>query len=422
METPNVRLEDTARLVKHQVTRTFRSFRHRNFRLYFSGQFLSLCGTWMQNLAVSWLVYRLTKSPWSLGLVSFASLAPTLIFGLAGGYCADRFDRKKIILVCQSIGLFQSSVLAYLSFSNTVEVWPVLAMVALLGTSNAFDIPARQSLVVNLVDRENMVNAVSLNASMFNGARMIGPAIAGWIVSAFGEGICFAVNSVSYLAVIAAILMLKLERHDKLENRPESLRTFTEGLRFAASNAGVRSALLLVLSMSLFGMQFLMLMPVMASAVLHGQAGLLGALSASAGAGSLIAALILANRGSGENLRVAVGFALFGFAAALAGFANSQFILLSLPLVMLVAFCMTFMLSGCQSMVQLAAPDHLRGKVMSVYMMTFMGAGPIGSLMAGWVARQIGAPHTITVCACICAVVASIYLVLLFAHRLRSAP
>jgi MFS family permease len=399
----------TARLLALQVGQTFRSLRHRNFRIYFAGQFLSLCGTWMQNLAVGWLVYRLTHSPWMLGLVSFASLSPTLLFGLAGGHLADRVDRKRIILTAQSIGMVQAATLAALTLSNHVQVWQVLVLIALMGSANAFDIPARQSLIANLVPREDLVNAVSLNASMFNGARMIGPAIAGLLISYFSEGVCFIFNSVSYLAVITAILLIKMERREGSHAGAKSIAA-TDGLRFVANTPHIRNILLLVATLSLFGMQVLMLLPVIASEVLHGQAALFGALSASSGLGSMTAALLLANKGTGENLKRDVGFALLGFSAALFAFSHSTSVYLSAPLMMLVAFFMTYQLSGSQSLVQLAAPDHLRGKVVSVYMMIFMGMGPLGSLLAGWLARQVGAPNALSILAGVCACAAVIYL------------
>lgn len=408
-QTPQNPLTDTTRTVRAQLSQTFRSFRHRNFRLYFAGQFLSLCGTWMQNLDVSWLVYRLTQSAWMLGLVSFASLTPTLVFGLAGGHAADKFNRKKIVLFAQITGLLQSAMLAYLTLTGQIQVWQIFVLTALLGTANAFDIPARQSLIASLVTREDLINAVSLNASMFNGARMIGPALAGGIITFWGEGTCFAVNSVSYLAVILAVYLLHFEKRIDRRQAPASEPPLA-GIHFVIQHKSVGSLLLMVSVLSLFGMQYLMLLPVITKSVLHGKAILLGALSGMSGLGSLAAALLLANRGTGENLRRAVGFALLAFSLALLCFALSTNVWLSLALVVLVAFFMTFQLSSCQSLIQLAAPDHLRGKVMSVYMMIFMGMGPAGSLAAGWLARQCGAPYALAIAAGICSIAAFIYL------------
>lgn len=401
---------DTARLIKDQFSQTFRSLKHRNFRIYVAGQFLSLCGTWMQNLAVGWLVYRLTKSAWMVGLVSFCSLAPTLVFGLAGGHLADHVNRKKIILTAQMIGMVQSLLLSYLVFSNSIQIWAVLALMLLMGVTNAFDIPARQSMIANLVAREDLVNAVGINASMFNGARLIGPALAGVIITYYGEGVCFAVNSVSYIAVIFAVLLLKYDTSGSTQVSSKGSTAITEGIKFVWSTPDVRNALFLVAALSMFGMQFLMLMPVFASEILHGKAALLGALSASSGAGSLAASLTLANRANGARLRRAVGVALLLFSVALMAFSLSDKAVFSIPLVTLVAFFMTYQLSGCQSLVQLAAPDRVRGKVMSVYMMIFMGMGPAGNLLSGWSARAIGAPKTLSLCASICCLAAISYL------------
>jgi MFS family permease len=400
-------------MIKEQVSRTFRSLKHRNFRIYVAGQFLSLCGTWMQNLAVSWLVYRTTKSAWMVGLVSFCSLTPTLVLGLVGGHLADHVNRKKIILTAQAVGMLQSLLLSYLVFSNNVQIWAVLALIAVMGVTNAFDIPARQSMIANLVAREDLVNAVSLNASMFNGARLIGPAIAGLIITYCGEGVCFAANTVSYVAVIVAISLMQFDTRVDSQLKSNGNTSITEGVKFVWSTPAVRNALLLVMVLSMFGMQFLMLMPVFAAEVLHGKASLLGALSASAGAGSLAASLILANRATGDRLQRAVGVALLAFSVALTAFSLSDRIWLSLPLVSLVAFCMTYQLSGCQSLIQLAAPDRVRGKVMSVYMMTFMGMGPAGNLLSGWLARQIGTPKTLSLCASVCCLAALTYLFLI---------
>ncbi len=367
----------------------------------------------MQNLAVSWLVYRTTKSAWMVGLVSFCSLTPTLVLGLVGGHLADHVNRKKIILTAQAVGMLQSLLLSYLVFSNNVQIWAVLALIAVMGVTNAFDIPARQSMIANLVAREDLVNAVSLNASMFNGARLIGPAIAGLIITYCGEGVCFAANTVSYVAVIVAISLMQFDTRVDSQLKSNGNTSITEGVKFVWSTPAVRNALLLVMVLSMFGMQFLMLMPVFAAEVLHGKASLLGALSASAGAGSLAASLILANRATGDRLQRAVGVALLAFSVALTAFSLSDRIWLSLPLVSLVAFCMTYQLSGCQSLIQLAAPDRVRGKVMSVYMMTFMGMGPAGNLLSGWLARQIGTPKTLSLCASVCCLAALTYLFLI---------
>ena len=394
--------------VTREVQLTFRSLKHRNFRIYFCGQAVSLCGTWMQQLALSWLVYRLTNSAWILGVVEFAMFSPVLIIGLAGGWVADHVNRKKVLAVTQLAALSQATILSILALSGDIQVWQIICLAATAGIINAFEIPSRQALIVQMVDRSDLVNAISLNSSLFNGSRVIGPALAAALIGFKGEAICFVINAFSYLASFTAVLLLKVpddpQRHDK------GSRSIVEGLKYCFSTPSVRQILLLTAALSVFGGQFTVLLPVMAKQVLHTGVEGFGALRSAAAAGSLMAALLLANRGSGAMLNRGVGFANLAFGLFLATFALSQNFLLSIGIACFLGFFMTFQLSGSHSMLQLQVPDEMRGRLMSVWTMMIMGMSPLGSLLVGWLANHYGAPLSLVLCASISVLAAGLYL------------
>ncbi len=402
-------IEDSNTLSR-ELRHTFRSFRHRNFRLYFSGQLVSLSGTWMQSLAVNWLVFRLTKSAFMLGVVNFASLAPVLVLGLVGGWLADRLDRRKTLLAMQTLSMIQAIVLAILTFSGRLEVWHVICLAAFLGTVNAFEMPARQAFIVNMVTREDLVNAMSLNASLFHLSRVIGPALAGFLVASAGEGLCFALNAVSFLAALVAILLIRVDKPAEAHAAGRANSGVAEALQFAFATPAVRNVLGLAAAASLFGMQFLVLMPVVASEVLDREVGTLGALMAGVSIGSCAAALMLANRATGELLKRGVGYACLGCSVALFCFAMSSNLYLSLVLTLPLGFLTTVQLSGSHALLQLAVCDELRGKVSSIWMMNILGLLPVGGLLVGWWANKYGAPAALTGCAAVCAVAALAYL------------
>lgn len=402
--------QEPGNLLLAELRHTFRSFRHRNFRLYFVGQLVSLSGTWMQSLAVNWLVYRLTKSAFMLGVVNMAGLVPVLVLGLAGGWVADRADRRQTLLAVQALAMLQAIALAVLTFSGHLQVWHVIVLAAFLGAVNAFEMPARQALVVNMVHQEDVVNAISLNASLFHAARTVGPAAAGILVATAGEGTCFALNAVSFLAALVAIWLIRVPRARAVHPADRQPLHVAEAFRFAFSTPHVLDVLALAAAASLFGMPYLVLMPVVASEVLHREVGALGALMAGASVGSCASALILANRATGELLRPGVGYACLGFSAALFAFAVSANFYLSLALTVPLGFCITSQLSGSHSLLQLAVSDELRGRVSSIWMMTMLGLLPLGSLAVGWFASLYGASTALVGCAGLCAISAVFYL------------
>ncbi|HKQ52636.1 MAG TPA: MFS transporter, partial [Pyrinomonadaceae bacterium] len=294
-----------------------RALRHRNYRLFFGGQLISLTGTWMQSVAQSWLVYRLTGSALLLGFVGFSSQIPVFLLATLGGTLADRVNRHRILITTQTLAMLMASTLAALTLTGHVRVWQVFALAALMGTVNAFDIPARQAFVVDMVGRDDLVNAIALNSSMFNGARLIGPATAGVLVSIIGEGWCFFANAVSYIAVITGLLLMKIERRERVPLPGSALANIVEGYKFVGKTAPVRALLLLLGLISLMGMPYAVLMPIFADQILHGGASGLGLLMGASGAGALIGALSLAMRKGVRGLGRWVAFASAGFGISL---------------------------------------------------------------------------------------------------------
>jgi MFS family permease len=372
-----------------------RALRHRNFRVFLGGQLVSLIGTWMQTVAQSWLVYRLTGSAVLLGAVGFASQIPIFLLSPVGGVVADRHERRRVLLATQSASMVLAFALAALTLSGRIEVWHVLALAALLGVANGFDIPARQSLVVELVERPDLLNAIALNSSMFNGARVLGPAIAGVVVAAVGEGWCFFANGVSYLPVLGSLLSLRLLRRERQGERGRPVAAIVEGFRFVWSTGPIRALLLLLGLVSLTGMPYAVLMPVMADEVLGAGASGLGLLMGASGTGALAGALVLARRNSLRGLGRWVALAALSLGVSLIAFSFSRSFWLSVALLLPVGCSMLLQMSSSNTLIQSMVPDRLRGRVMSVYSMMFMGMAPLGALLAGTLAEIIGAPATI---------------------------
>jgi MFS family permease len=375
-------------------THPLRALRHQNFRLFAAGQLISLVGTWMQQVAQSWLIYRLTNSALLLGAIGFANQIPVFFLGAIGGHVADRYDRRRVLLITQSVSMILAFALAALTLSGRVREWHLFVLSVLLGIVNAFDIPARQAYLVQLVDREDLINAIALNSSMFNGARIVGPAIAGLLVAAIGEGWCFFANAVSYIAVIVGLMMITTPRFVAQHGR-SVWANITEGFRFVGRTAPVRALLLLIGAVSFTAMPYSVLMPLFADRVLHAGARGLGILMGAAGAGALIGSLALASRSSVKGLGrwVAISCAIFG--AALAVFATSRTFALSAALLVVAGGAVMVQMASSNTLIQSMVPDELRGRVMSVYTMMFVGMGPIGALLAGSIAERIGAPLTV---------------------------
>jgi MFS family permease len=376
---------------------TIRSLNHRNFQLFFSGQMISLVGTWMDNVAEAWLVYRLTGSSLLLGTVTFASQIPVFLLAPVSGMVADRFNRRKVVIATQVASMVFAFILAMLTLTKRVTVMQVIVLAALMGVVNAFDIPARQSFLVEMVGREDLMNAIALNSSMFNGARIIGPAIAGILVAAFGEGWCFLANSISYIAVIAGLLMMRLPHKPPAAKIASPLEHMAEGFRFVRNTAPIRALLLLIGVVSLVAMPYSVLMPVFAAKILHGNARTLGILMGATGVGAMSGALLLASRRGVGGLGRWVAIACGCFGTALILFSFSRWWMLSAFLLVGVGFSMMTQMSASNTLVQAMVPDRLRGRTMAVYSMMFMGMAPFGALMSGAAADRIGAPRTVAI-------------------------
>ena len=373
-----------------------RALRHRNFQLFFSGQLISLIGTWMQSVAQSWLVYRLTGSALLLGSVGFASQVPVFVFAPLGGIAADRFNRRQIVIATQTAAMLLAAILAALTLFHKVQVWHVFVLASLLGIVNAFDIPGRQSFLVDMVGKEDLMNAIALNSSMFNGARVLGPAIAGILVARIGEGWCFFANAVSYIAVIIGLLLMRVISPVRAA-MASPLEHMMEGFRFVNQTAPIRALLLLLGLVSLVGMPYVVLMPIFADQILHGGARGLGILMGATGVGALLGALTLAFREGVKGLGRWVAWCCAGFGASLVIFALSRTFWVSVILLLPVGYCMMLQMACSNTLIQVMVPDALRGRVMAVYSMMFMGMAPIGALFGGALAERLGAPRTVAI-------------------------
>jgi MFS family permease len=373
-----------------------RALRHRNFRLFFSGQSVSLIGTWITRIATSWLVYRLTHSAMLLGLVGFCGQIPTLVLAPMAGVLVDRWDRHRILVWTQAFSALQSLALALLALTNTITVGWVLALQVVQGLINAFDTPARQAFVVHMVDdREDLPNAIALNSTMVNGSRIIGPSIGGIIIAAVGEGWCFMIDAVSYIAVIASLLAMRLA---PLPRRPQGGAMLTElrtGFEYVTRFAPVRTALLLLALVSLMGMPYTVLMPVIATQTLHGGAHTLGFLMTASGLGAVGGALYLASRRSVLGLGRVMVIATLAFGAGLIAFSQARVLWLALLVLPVVGAGMMIEMASTNTILQTVVSEELRGRVMAFYTMAFLGTAPIGSLLAGIIANHVGAAPTI---------------------------
>jgi MFS family permease len=383
----------------------FRALRHPNYRLFFFGQSISLIGTWITRIASSWLVYRLTDSEFLLGLVTFVGQIPALILAPIAGVYIDRWNKHRVLVITQALAMGQSAMLAFLTLSGRITVSDVLVLQTLQGLINAFDTPARQSFVVQMVDdRADLANAIALNSALVNGSRMVGPAIGGLLIAVVGEGWCFALDAFSYVFVIGSLLAMSLAHVDAKVDRTPVITALTAGFQYVAGFAPVRSGLLLVALISTLGMPYQVLMPVMASQVLGGGANTLGVLMTATGLGALLGSVYLASRHTvvGWGRRLAQASILFG--VALIGFSQSTNIWLSLLVLPFSGAGFIVTLAATNTVLQTVVPESLRGRVMSFYTMSFLGTAPIGSLFAGIAAERIGAPATIAIGGIACVV------------------
>jgi MFS family permease len=372
----------------------FRALRYRNYRLFFSGQIISLSGTWMQSVAQSWLVYRLTGSSLLLGLVGFAGQIPVFLLASIGGIVADRRSRYRIVIATQTSAMLLAFILSGLTLLSHIKVWEIMVVASCLGVVNAFDIPARQAFIVEMVNPQDLINAIALNSAMVNGARILGPAIAGITVAAIGEGWCFFANGVSYIAVIVGLLLMIVTPRPRL-NHPSGLHSLVEGFRWVARTGPIRNLLLLLGLVSLTGMPYVVLMPIFADRILHAGARGLGLLMGATGVGALVGTMALALRQGVRGLGRWVMLAAMGFGVSLMLFSLSHRFWLSVFLIMPAGFAMILQMASTNTLIQTMVPDALRGRVMAVYSMMFMGMAPFGALLSGAIAQHVGAPLTV---------------------------
>ncbi len=388
-----------------------RALRHRNFQLFFSGQLISLVGTWMQTVAQSWLVYKLTGSGLLLGSVGFASQIPVFLFAPLGGITADRSNRQRVVIATQVASMILALVLAALTLTHRITVKEIFVLAALLGVVNAFDIPGRQAFLVDMVGKEDLMNAIALNSSMFNGARVVGPAVAGVLVARLGEGWCFFANGVSYIAVILGLLMMNVHAPARASVDTSPFEHIIEGFRFVGKTAPIRALLILLGVVSMTGMPYVVLMPIFADRILHrgGQelasligshdlgAVRLGILMGAAGVGALLGALTLAMRSGVKGLGTWVSVCCAGFGVSLILFAFSTSFWLSVLLLLPVGYFIMLQMASSNTLIQAMVPDALRGRTMAVYSMMFMGLAPVGALLGGALSDRLGAPWTVAI-------------------------
>jgi len=379
----------------------FRALQHRNFQLFIAGQLVSLIGTWMQSTAQLWLVYKLTGSAALLGLFGFANQVPILFLASVGGYVGDRYNRHMGVIWTQTASMILAFTLAGLTLTGAIHdarsAWVLIVIAFLVGIVNAFDVPIRQAFLVQMVGKEDLPNAIALNSSIFNGARVVGPAIAGLAIVWIHEGWCFFLNGVSFLAVIGALLAMRIPKTAPKRDGGSPFLNFIQGFHFAMSDRPVRAALLLLSLLSLLGLQYSVVLPIFAKDILHRGAGGFGLLMSFAGVGAVLGALHFAARTDFKGLAKWIATTCTICAICLIVFSESKIFWLSSVVLVIVGFAATSQMAATNTIIQIRVPDELRGRVMAVYATMFMGVQPIGALIAGGVAKRIGAPYTLTV-------------------------
>lgn len=400
-----------------------RALKHRNYRLFFAGQGTSLVGTWLTRVATSWLVYRLTGSAMLLGLVGFAGQLPTFVLAPLAGVLVDRWSRHRVLVVTQALAMLQSAALAALAITHVIQVWHILVLSALQGFINAFDTPARQSFVVEMVeDRADLPNAIALNSSMVNAARLLGPSVAGVLIAAFGEGWCFAIDALSYVAVLVSLLAMRLHPRPIAVKHKRVWVELREGFKYVAGFAPIRAILILLAVVSFTGIPYTVLMPIFATQVLAGGPHLLGILMAASGGGAVAGALWLASRRTVLGLGRILVIAGFCFGVGLIGFALSRSWIVSMPLLFLAGGGMMVQMAASNTLLQTLVDEDKRGRVMSFYTMAFFGMMPFGSLAAGWAGARIGAPATVLIGGVTTIAAVGLFLVKLPALRRQARP
>ena len=401
----------------------FRALSHRNYRLFFGGQSISLIGTWMQQIAVSWLAYRLTHSAVWLGVVGFSTRIPALVFAPFAGVLADRWNRHRTLVVTQTLSMIQAFILAALVLTGRITIWEVIVLSLILGSINALDVPVRQSFIVDMVESgEDLSNAIALNSTMVNGARLIGPSVAGVLIAAVGEGICFLLNGLTFIAVIAALLAMIVQPKEKPVQSQRIRQQLREGFAYAFASLPIRALILLLAVISLMGMPFVVLMPIFADKILHGGPQTLGFLMGASGIGALMGALYLASRKNAVGLMKVVAFASGTFGAGLVILSLSRQLLFALLILVVIGFAMIIEMAATNTLLQTIVEENKRGRIMSFYAMAFMGMVPFGSLLAGSLADAVGTPETILLCGIFCICASLVFGVKLPAIRKISQP
>lgn len=389
----------------------FRSLKYRNFRLFFGGQSISLVGTWIQRIAMPWLVYDLTDSVVLLGIVGFAGQIPTFLLAPFAGVIADRKNRYKILIATQVLAMLQALTLAVLVYTGHIEVWHILVLSIVLGLINAFDMPSRQSFMVEMVEnKDDLGNAIALNSTMVNGARLLGPSIAGVLISLAGEGTCFLINGVSYSVVISTLLFMKINPKPKMIKTSKVLGELKEGFRYTFGFKPVRFIILLLALVSLMGMPYSVLMPVYAKEILHGESHTFGFLMGASGLGALSGALYLASRRNAAGLEKIIPVSAIVFGAALILLSLAKVFWLASIVMIITGAGMMMVMASSNTVIQTIIDDNKRGRVMSIYAMAFMGTAPFGSLLAGSLAKLVGTPMTLALGGVSCIIGAGFYL------------
>ena len=387
-----------------------RALKNRDYRLFFFGQGVSLIGTWMQSIAASWLIYRLTGSAFMLGLAGFIGQMPVFFLSPFAGVLGDRLSRRRILLVVQAMAMIQAFTYAAVTLTGVVQVWHILTLSCILGIINAFEMPVRQAFVIEMIkDKSDLPNAIALNSSIFNASRLVGPAVAGIIVAAAGEGICFLINAVSYIAVIAAFVSMNVSSSKTESSGQNVFADLKDGFFYAIGFIPIRDLLILIACISLFGMTFPVLLPVFAAKVFGGGSHTFGMLVSSSGAGAFLATVFLAMRKSIHGQGRVMNIAIYTLSLGLMAFSFSEIIYLSVPLLVIIGFSMIVIIASCNMVIQAIVDEDKRGRVMSFYVMSFTGAAPVGSLLAGALSSKTGAPLTVFICGSVCLVIGVIF-------------
>lgn len=390
--------------------RALRALSNRDYRLFFFGQGVSLIGTWMQNIASNWLMYRMTGSPFMLGLSGFLSQMPIFVISPFAGVIGDRVSRRRILLIVQTLAMFQAFVFAAVTLTGTVKVWHILMLNLALGIINSFEMPVRQAFVIQMIkDKADLPNAIALNSSIFNASRLIGPALAGIIAAAAGEGICFLINGISYIAVIAAFISMNVAPAVPREQNGDIISDLKDGISYAFGSIPIRAILLLIASVGLFGMSFPVLLPVFAVKIFGGGSHIFGMLVSFTGTGAFLATVYLAMRKSIQGQGRVMNISVYILALSLIGFSLSKNIFISSPLLVLAGFSMIVVIASCNMVIQSVVDEDKRGRVMSFYVMAFTGTAPLGVLLAGTLSSKAGAPVTLLVYGSVCFIIGIVF-------------